>query len=652
MDGVSLIGEVIQERYELIEVIGSGGMAVVYKAFDRLMNRNVAFKILKNSLKDDNEIVEKFSAEAKASAGLSHPNIVTIFDVGQYEGLDFIVMELIEGITLKEYINGNKPVKWQTACEIAIQIAEALSVAHEHGIIHRDIKPHNILITKDNVAKVADFGIARAVSSETVVAGGTALGSVYYISPEQARGGYVDQTSDIYSLGVVLYEMLTGALPIEGDNAVSIALKKLEEDPVNPKVINLDIPQELDAIVMRAIAREQHTRYRNAAELIADLKSMLNDDSMRIIPTRIQQQEEVGKKNRKKSGSSFNPIVASVVLVIVVAIATFFIMTSGGKEYIVPDLMGLSLDEAIEKLEGTEFSIDEDAISYEVSKEHEEGKIFHQDPGANQSVKKNKKIKLKISKGKTEGDILVPDIVGDDISDAKELLENYKLKYKVVEEEGEQEQLNKVIGQSPNKNTRVSEGYEVILHVCTKVKEDAELVVPSVEGKTRQQAEQELKNAGFVLGDVKKEYSDKEKDTVILQNPKAGTTAQKNSIVEIVLSDGKEAENNENNSSTNNSSHTPNQSTNPTTGENTNNNSSQNNNSTGTLKKKTATFSFPDNVGDTVHVRILKDGEEIHNKNHAKSEGKVDVLIESYSDAMVQVYMNDELVVQKVIDFD
>ena len=192
MSGENLIGIVLNERYELQEVVGNGGMAVVYKANDRLLNRTVAVKILKESLKSDNEIVDKFAAEGKAAASLSHNNIVSIYDVGQIDGLSFIVMEYVDGMTLKEYINKNKPIKWQTACEIAIQIASALTEAHEHGIIHRDIKPHNILITKDNVAKVADFGIARAVSSDTVVAGGTALGSVHYISPEQARGGYVD----------------------------------------------------------------------------------------------------------------------------------------------------------------------------------------------------------------------------------------------------------------------------------------------------------------------------------------------------------------------------------------------------------------------------------------------------------------------------
>ena len=635
MDGVNLIGKVINERYELIEVIGSGGMAVVYKGLDRLMNRNVAFKILKNSLKDDDEIVEKFSAEAKASASLSHQNIVTIYDVGQYEGLSFIVMEYIDGTTLKEYINENKPIKWQTACEIAIQIADALSVAHEHGIIHRDIKPHNILINKENVAKVADFGIARAVSSDTVVAGGSALGSVYYISPEQARGGYVDQASDIYSLGVVLYEMLTGALPIEGDNAVSIALKKLEEEPVNPKVINLDIPQELDAVVMKAISREQHSRYKTANELIADLKSLLNEDSMHIIPAKIATETTHRKKATKKTAYSFNPIIASIIVVVLMAIGTFFIMTSGTKEYIVPDLIGLNLEEAILKIEGTEFIIDEESIVYEVSEEYEEGQIFYQDPGANQSVKKNKKILLKISLGETEGDIIVPNVVDADIEIAKELLEAKKLQYYIVEEEGEADQLNKIIKQNPQKDTKVSEGYTVTLHVCTKVV-NVEVEVPSLDGMTRSQAEQALNNAGLSIGNVKKEYSNKPKDTVISQSIKGGETVAKDTLVDIVLSDGEKQE------------EKPPVDNTPDNSGTTNNDNQQQ----GELKRKTLTISFPESSGETVHVRVIANNKEIHNKVHNKSEGKVDILVEARKDAEVQVYMDDELVVHKVIEFN
>lgn len=626
MDGLNLVGNVINERYELQEIIGSGGMAVVYKAFDRLMNRFVAFKLIKESLKSDEEIVEKFNTEAKASAGLSHNNIVTIYDVGQYEGLGFIVMEYIDGKTLKEYINENKPVKWQTACEIAIQIADALSVAHEHGIVHRDIKPHNILINNDNVAKVADFGIASAVSSDTLVAGGSALGSVHYISPEQARGGYVDATSDIYALGVVLYEMLTGALPIDGDNAVSIALKKIEEEPVNPKVINLDIPQELDAVVMKAISREQHSRYKTANEFMADLKALLNEDSMHIIPTKIAN-EAKETKGRKKASHSFNPIIASIVLVIVLAFGTFFLMNSGGKEYIVPDLMGLTLEEAISKIEGTEFTIDEEAISYEVSEEHEEGQIFYQDPGANQSVKKNKKIKLKISAGATEGNIIVPKVIDADVTLAKELLDAKKLKYQVIEEEGEEAQLNKVIKQTPQDGTKVSEGYTVILHVCTKVIETAEVEVPSLSGLTRSQAEKELAEFGLVLGNTKKEFSDKEKGTVISQTPKSGDTVQRGTSVEIVLSDGKEVQ--------------------EETSDNSGTNQSQNE-----MKRKTLTISIPDSANDPAQIKVVANGKEIHNQAHLKSEGKVDIVVQAQNDAEVEVYIDGELMVRKVIEFN
>lgn len=624
MNGDNLIGKIINERYVLEEKVGCGGMAVVFKAQDRLLNRYVAVKILKESLKDDNEIVEKFNKEAKAAAALSHNNIVSMYDVGQYEGLGFIVMEYIDGKTLKEYINENKPIKWQTACEIAIQIAKALSAAHEHGIIHRDIKPHNILITKDNVAKVADFGIASAVSSETVVAGGQTLGSVHYISPEQARGGYVDNTTDIYSLGVVLYEMLTGVLPFDGDNAVSIALKKIEEEPVNPKVINLDIPQELDAIVMRAISKEQRVRYKTADELINDLNSMLNDDSMHIIPVKIEKE----KISRKKTSNSFNPFVASIVLIVVLAISTYFIINSGSKEYIVPELIGLTLEEAIQKVEGTEFQIDEEAISYEVSEESEEGTIFYQTPGANQSVKKNKKIKLKISSGETEGEIQVPNVVNADYAAAKELLEAKKLKCQIIEEESADVPLNHVIKQTPQYGTKVPEGYTIIIHVCNKVIEE-EIKVPSLKGLTRDEAQKKLEDVGLRIGNIKKEKSNLEKGTVISQNPGTDAKIKTGESVDIVLSEG----NNETPVVNNPSNDTP--SDNP-----------QN-----AMKKKTLTISIPDSAGETVSIRVVANGKEIWNKVHQKSEGKVDITVQSSKDAEVEVYMDNELVVHKIIEF-
>ena len=631
MSGGNLIGNVINERYELLEVVGNGGMAIVYKAQDRLLNRFVAVKILKESLKYDSEIVEKFSAEAKAAASLSHNNIVSIFDVGTTDGLSYIVMEYIDGETLKEYINNNKPLKWQTACEITIQIASALGAAHENGIIHRDIKPHNILITKDNVAKVADFGIARAVSSDTVVAGGSAMGSVHYISPEQARGGFVDNSSDLYSLGVVLYEMLTNSLPFDGDNAVSIALKKLEQEPMSPKVINLDIPQTLDTIVMKAISREQHTRYKTAEEFAQDLKNLLNEDSMHIISPRRDEDDENTSRKRGKKSSGFNPIIASGVLVIIMAIVTFAIMNGGRKEYIVPDLMNKTLEEAWVIVADTEFTIDEEGIVYEVSEEYEEGKIMHQNPGANQSVKKNKKIQLTISSGTTEGNISVPDVLNSDFAEAKELIESKGLKCQIIEEESSDFELNRVMSQSPKSGTKVTQGYTVILHVCTKVIETEEKVlVPDLKNMTRADAEKALEALGLIIGNTKKQLTDAEPGKVISQEPKANAEVVKGTSVDIVISEEAQQTTQEPQNPT------------PTT----------NNSDSSQMKRKTLTINIPASAGDTVLVKVNANGKEIWNKTHSKSEGKVDIPVQSTKDAEIEVYMDGELVVRKMVEFD
>lgn len=638
MNGENLIGSVINERYELEEVIGSGGMSIVFKASDRLLNRAVAVKILKTSLKDDTEIVEKFSAEGKAAAALSHNNIVSVYDVGQIDGLSFIVMEFVDGQTLKEYINENKPVKWQTACEFAVQIANALTAAHEHGIIHRDIKPHNILIAKDGTVKVADFGIASAVSSDTVVAGGSALGSVHYISPEQARGGYVDNTSDLYSLGVVLYEMLTGALPFDGDNAVSIALKKLEEEPISPKVINLDIPQTLDAVVMKTISKEQHIRYKTAEEFANDIKALLNEDRMHIISTHKKDYEDEYQGSRSKKSISFNPIIATAIIILVIAVSVFSVMRGGSKEYIVPNLINKTLEEALMMLEDTEFTIDMNGILYEVSEEFEEGKIMIQNPGANQSVKKNKKIQLTISSGETEGNISVPKVLDLDYLEAKEILESKGLKCQMIEESSSEHELNQVMNQSPKNGTKVTEGYVVILHVCTSI-ENEYVKVPNLLGMTRAEAEQALKDAGLGIGNTRKEQSDKDPGTIISQSPKANSEVSKNSTVEIVIADNSQSTQDTPDTPAPNQPDTPpvenpGQQTEPP------------------MQKKYLTINFPESAGDTIHIKVLANGNEFYNKTHQKSEGKVDILVQARKDTEIEVYMNDELVVRKIIEFN
>ena len=275
------IGRFLDDRYEILEKIGSGGMAVVYKARCHRLNRFVAIKILKSDLAQDPDLRRRFHAESQAVAMLSHPNIVSVYDVNHSDNVDYIVMELIEGITLKQYINRKGILNWKEVLHFTTQIAKALEHAHSRGIIHRDIKPHNIMILKDGTVKVADFGIARLLSTQSTLTQQT-LGSVHYISPEQAKGDAADARSDIYSVGVVMYEMLTSRLPFEGDNAVSIAIQHISSVPLQPREINPDIPVGLEEITMRAMSPTLGGRYQSATELLADLEDFRKNPSVRF----------------------------------------------------------------------------------------------------------------------------------------------------------------------------------------------------------------------------------------------------------------------------------------------------------------------------------------------------------------------------------
>ena len=274
---MNLEGRVIGNRYEIINRIGNGGMATVYKAKDITLNRFVAVKVLREEFTTDAEFIKRFNIEAQSAASLAHPNIVSIFDVGQEDNIYYIVMELIQGKTLKEIIDEDGVLPWKWSLNIAIQIASALETAHKHNIIHRDIKPHNIIITEDGVAKVTDFGIAKAVSSSTITAFGKTIGSVHYCSPEHARGGYTDAKSDLYSLGVVMYEMLTGRVPFDADTPVSIALKHMQEEPIEPIKLNPSIPYSVNKIILKAMKKDTNLRYQSATEMLKDLTMALKD---------------------------------------------------------------------------------------------------------------------------------------------------------------------------------------------------------------------------------------------------------------------------------------------------------------------------------------------------------------------------------------
>ena len=280
---MDLVGKTLADRYEILEEIGKGGMAHVYKAWCNLLNRFVAIKVLKEEFKDDKEFVRRFNVEAQAAAGISNPHVVSIYDVGYENGLYYIVMEYVEGITLKEYIAENGALDWREAAGYAAQICDGLEAAHKNKVIHRDIKPQNIIMTPDGVLKVTDFGIARASAAQTTMTmANTAIGTVHYLSPEQARGGYTDQRTDIYSLGVVLYEMLTGKLPFTDESPVTVAIKHVQEQPKPPRSIKPDIPPAMEQVTLRAMNKEQNGRYATAEEFLKDIEKVLRNPSCDI----------------------------------------------------------------------------------------------------------------------------------------------------------------------------------------------------------------------------------------------------------------------------------------------------------------------------------------------------------------------------------
>ena len=409
---MDLEGKILGNRYEIIEKIGNGGMATVYKSKDKVLNRYVAVKVLRDEFTTDEEFIKRFRIEAQSAASLTHPNIVSIYDVGNEGSLYYIVMELIKGKTLKEIINEeNGPLPWKWSLNIVIQIASALETAHKNNIVHRDIKPHNIIITEDGVAKVTDFGIAKAVSNSTITAFGTTIGSVHYFSPEHARGGYTDAKSDLYSLGVVMYEMLTGRVPFDADTPVSVALKHMQEQPVEPKELNDNIPQVVNDIIMKAMQKDVNLRYQSATDMLKDLNSALkNPDencvhigsnvdaaTQRISTEEIAEAERKANENKNNNsgngkGKKKNKFIEFIkkhkaLSAIIGAILLFFIAfgsTMGIVELVnpkdvqLPDLVNKTQEEAEQTVKDLKLKLT--VKSEEYSDTVEKGKIISQDP--------------------------------------------------------------------------------------------------------------------------------------------------------------------------------------------------------------------------------------------------------------------------------
>ncbi len=693
----ALIGRMLGMRYQILEKIGSGGMAVVYRAMCHSLHRFVAVKVLKPEFKNDREIVAKFKNESHAVASLSHQNIVSVFDVGEENGISYIVMEYIEGVTLKEYIKKKGILPWQEACGFACQICDAIEHAHRNNIIHNDIKPQNILITPEKTAKVTDFGIARAVSdinSDTVIMSRSAIGSVYYMSPEQDKGRFTDERSDMYSIGIVFYEMLTGRVPFTGANHIEISLKKLDEEPVDVRIYNPDIPERVAAAALKAISKEPHSRYQTAEELAKELSMTSHNnynyytggendnlsDTKKTPPIRTRRPVNTEEENMKKGRSSRRKkkklkltgrgmaalAVLSGILVVAIAFGTYMFMSGGKKEFVVPDLMGLTLEEAQDKIKDTEFTIIEPVSTKNDDDETKIGRIILQEPGANKAVsKKDTKITITISSGpeaKT-GEIKVPDISGLTYEVAEQMLRNEKLDALRIDEENDVIAEGYVIRQTPDKNEMVEENTIVTVYVSSGKK----VKVPSVEGMTREKAEEELKSYGLTAK-VSTEESSETEGTVIRQRPAANEEVAKNSSVSIVVSSGAAKHTRAPEPTTRSTENTmnlqdvtpkPKATVTPKTptpeSKATDTPKATQANSGETAPEpqvKTLTVSFPDTLGETVRVRIEANGTEIYNSTHNKSEGGVRVPVKGTKDAEVKVYFDDSLVETRTISFD
>lgn len=556
-----LEGKILGNRYEIIQKIGNGGMAIVYKARDLTLNRYVAVKVLRDEFTTDEEFIKRFETEAQSAARLIHPNIVSIYDVGVDNNLTYyIVMELIQGKTLKEIIIQEQgPLPWKWSINVSIQIASALEMAHRNNIIHRDIKPHNIIITEDGVAKVTDFGIAKAVSNSTITAFGKTIGSVHYFSPEHARGGYTDAKSDIYSLGVVMYEMVTGRVPFDADTPVSIALKHMQEEPVEPQEINPNIPDAVNKIIMKALQKEPALRYQTATEMLQDLKMSLKDpsgdfvDQGGIDPTSVTRKidlDEYGNVQNKKTRSSENNkkenklkkfIKSHKKLSIFIGLILLFIIAFGGTlgilnltnpaEVQIPNLVGMSKEEA--QADAEEAKLKFEIANEEYNAEVPEGFVISQDPKyiENYNVKEGSTITVVVSKGteKTK----VPNVEGKEEEEAIKLIEEAKLKAEVIEETSQTVEEGHVITQETDPDTEVSAGDTVKIHVSTGTG-IKQVKVQNVVGQTEANAKAALEGQGLKVN-VSYVDSTNNNGIVARQSVAEGTTVNEGTTVTLTV---------------------------------------------------------------------------------------------------------------------
>lgn len=582
------IGRLLDNRYEILEVIGTGGMAVVYKARCHRLNRLVAIKILKDDYLEDEEFRRRFHSESQAVAMLSHPNIVSVYDVSTSVTADYIVMELIDGITLKQYMEKKGVLNWKETLHFAIQIAKALEHAHSRGIVHRDIKPHNIMVLKNGSVKVTDFGIARMMSKGNTLTK-EALGSVHYISPEQAKGGRVDSRSDIYSLGVVMYEMMSGRPPYDGESPVTVAIQHINGGAVMPSTLNHNIPGGLEQIIMKAMALEPSARYASAAAMLADLDEfrknpailfdyntpptdavtsipksphILESEEPRTTAQRVErkanperrtpdgaqnrvQSRQVAQRRREAEEAQKRSKVATIAIiscsvVMVVAIVIFLVVLLGGNGSLVevPSLVG----EIYEDLpEYKDFKI---KLGKEVYDEkYAAGQIIEQEPAAGKKVKKNEKIYVTVSLGPASGETTMFEFAGWELSEAERALNtlSMKLMIRVIEEYHDTVAEGAVIRTDPVAGTQLEVGQNVTLYVSLG-KEIKTSTMPNVIGYPENHAKSILEDQNLDLEIVTEEIFDSEKEigNIVKTDPEPGKDLKTGQKVTLYISKGPE----------------------------------------------------------------------------------------------------------------
>ncbi|AHV97156.1 Stk1 family PASTA domain-containing Ser/Thr kinase [Paenibacillus sabinae] len=566
-----MIGHELGGRYQVIERIGGGGMALVYRAHDILLNRNVAIKVLRNQFVHDEEFIRRFRREAQSAASLSHPNVVSIYDVGQEDEIHYIVMEYVEGKNLNEIIKERAPLQVDEAVRIATQICDALDHAHQNQIIHRDIKPHNILIGRNGRVKVTDFGIARAVTSTTITQTGSVVGSVHYFSPEHAKGVTTGEKSDLYSLGIVIYQMLTGSLPFLGESPISVALKHLQEEFEEPRKLNPMIPQSVENIILKSMRKNPEERYQSAKEMLQDLETCLlperrsepkltfaddDEDRTRVMPAikpipkglgargavedRMIRDEDAPSSSKRKGWGKPTLWIGLTLLLLLAMLSVVWYVNAKlvVPEVTVPKLVNLSLDDAKAKLTEVGLVLEE-PVTTQYNPNFAEGIVFEQSKEPDTTVKEGTTIALKVSIAKPLS--AMPNLTGMTYDEAVNALLAQGMEQSRITQVSEfsaEVQAGQVLRQNPTSGSEYDPDTATVSITVSKGQET--VTTPDLTGLSEAEAKAKLEEAGLALGDVKSESSfTVEKGKVTKQWPyEKGASAPPGEKITIYISDG------------------------------------------------------------------------------------------------------------------